>query len=91
MRDRFRQLIGSNIIYVTSQCICLMQCPNCNVNFHPQMFAAPIGQNKDNRTLAVYYQICPSCKEAIVGVKTLKPYQSLPISYDTEDLSLLHK
>ena len=53
-----------------------MECPSCNTNFHPQMWNFPIGLNKDNKQMYVYYQVCPSCKDAIVGVKVPKEGQS---------------
>ena len=49
-----------------------MECPNCKTSFHPQMWNFPIGLNKENKQAYVYYQICPNCKDAIVGIKTPK-------------------
>lgn len=68
-----------------------MECPNCNVNFHPQMFNATVGQNKNKEWVFVYYQICPKCIEPIIGVKVAKKGEWLPSRYDTEGLVLLHK
>ena len=39
----------------------------------------------------VYNQVCPSCKEAIVGTKVPKEGQFICYPNDTERLVLLHK
>ncbi len=46
-----------------------MLCPTCQMNFHPQMSNVFIGKNARNNGIFVYYQICPECKEPIVGIK----------------------
>lgn len=39
------------------------------VSFHPQMNIMPIGVKKNGNTIYLYYQICPECGEAVVGLK----------------------
>jgi hypothetical protein len=68
-----------------------MECPNCKSNFHPQMWNFPIGLNKDNKQVYVYYQICPSCKDAVVGIKTPKEGKLICYPHDVEGLILLYK
>lgn len=51
----------------------------------------PVGLNKENKQVYVYYQICPSCKDAIVGIKTPKEGSFICYPNDTEGLILLHK
>ena len=64
---------------------------NCGVNFHPQMWNFPIGLNKDNKQMYVYYQVCPSCKDAIIGVKVPSEGKTFCYPNDVEGLVLLHK
>ena len=68
-----------------------MECPSYKTNFHPQMWNAPIGLNKDGKQMYVYYQVCPSCKDAIVGVKVPQGGKFICYPNDTEGLVLLHK
>jgi hypothetical protein len=65
-----------------------MERPNCNNNFHPQMWNFPVGLNKDNKQVYVYYQICPSCKDAIIGIKVPTEGQFICYPNDTGDLIL---
>jgi len=46
-----------------------MLCPICQMNFHPQMNNVFIGKNGRNNGVFLYYQICPECKEPIIGIK----------------------
>ncbi len=55
------------------------------------MWNAPIGLNKDGKQMYVYYQVCPSCKDAIVGVKVPQEGKFICYPNDTEGLVLLHK
>jgi hypothetical protein len=55
------------------------------------MWNFPVGVNKDNKQVYGYYQICPSCKDAIVGIKVPKEGQFICYPNDTEGLILLHK
>jgi hypothetical protein len=55
------------------------------------MWNFPIGLNKENRQVYVYYQICPNCKDAIVGIKTPKEGSFICYPNDTEGLILLHR
>lgn len=55
------------------------------------MWNFPIGLNKDNNQVYVYYQICPNCKDAFVGIKTLKESKFICYPHDVEGLILLHK
>ena len=55
------------------------------------MWNFPIGLNKENKQVYVYYQIYPNCKDAIVGIKTPKEGSFICYPNDTEGLILLHK
>lgn len=46
-----------------------MQCPNCKVNFHPQLKCQFMGQNRTGLAVALYWQTCPSCDKFIVCLK----------------------
>jgi hypothetical protein len=46
-----------------------MLCPTCQMNIHPQMSNVFIGKNGRNSGVFIYYQICPECKEPVVGIK----------------------
>lgn len=46
-----------------------MQCPNCKVNFHPQIKYQYMGQNKAGLACALYWQTCPLCDKFIVYLK----------------------
>ena len=63
-----------------------MECPNCKSKFHPQMTNRFMGEDKDKQAVYVFYQLCPSCKEPIIGMKRGKP---LMLASDTEGLTLL--
>jgi hypothetical protein len=39
----------------------------------------------------VYYQVCPSCKDAIIGVKVPSEGKTFCYPNDVEGLVLLHK
>ena len=47
----------------------MLICPICQTNFHPHMNNSIVGKNARNYTIFVYYQICPECKEPIIGIK----------------------
>jgi hypothetical protein len=46
-----------------------LACPNCQTIFVPQMLTHLMGSNTRGMYVFVYYQLCPNCKEPIVGVK----------------------
>ena len=48
-----------------------------------------IGSNSRGMNVFVYYQMCPVCKEPVVGVRELKDL--LALSIDVQDLTLLTK
>jgi hypothetical protein len=48
-----------------------------------------IGQNADGINLFAYFQMCPECKQPIVGVKETSSYY--PLDSDVEGLTLLTK
>jgi hypothetical protein len=64
-------------------------CSNCQTSFVPQMRTQLIGTNTRGMYVFVYYQLCPKCKEPIVGVKEQKDLVALNI--DIKDLTLLRK
>ena len=47
----------------------MLTCPICQSKFHPHMNNSIVGKNARNNTIFVYYQICPECKEPIIGIK----------------------
>jgi hypothetical protein len=66
-----------------------MICPNCQTNFYPQMHTQLIGSNSRDMNVFIYYQMCPECKEPVVGVRELKDL--LALSIDVQELTLLTK
>jgi hypothetical protein len=66
-----------------------LRCANCQTTFVPQMRTQLMGSNTRGMYVFVYYQLCPNCKEAIVGVKEQKDLAALNI--DIKDLTLLTK
>jgi len=50
-----------------------------------------MGLKKDSKQVYVYYQICPNCKDAIMGIKTPNEGSFICYPIDTESLILLHK
>ena len=46
-----------------------MICSTCQTTFHPHMTNLLIGKNGRNNNVFIYYQICPECREPIVGIK----------------------
>jgi hypothetical protein len=66
-----------------------VECSYCQTNFYPQMRTQLIGSNLRGMNVFVYYQLCPKCKEPIVGVRELKDL--LALSIDVQDLTLLTK
>lgn len=47
----------------------MLTCPTCQNKFHPHMNNSIVGKNVRNNTIFVYYQICPECREPIIGIK----------------------
>ena len=47
----------------------MLTCPTCQTKFHPHMNNSIVGKNARNNTIFVYYQICPECREPIIGIK----------------------
>ena len=66
-----------------------LTCANCRTVFVPQMRTQLMGSNTKGLYVFVYYQLCPNCKEPIVGVKEQKDLDTLNI--DIKDLILLTK
>jgi hypothetical protein len=66
-----------------------MKCPNCKKDFHHQMRTQLMGSNTRGMYVFVYYQLCPNCKEPIVGVKEQEDLDASNI--DIKDLTLLTK
>jgi hypothetical protein len=48
-----------------------------------------IGQNANNINVLAYFQMCPECKQPIVGVKETSSHY--PLDSDVEGLTLLTK
>jgi transposase len=67
----------------------VMECPNCQTSFYPQLHTQLIEINSRGMNVSVYYQMCPECKEPAVGVRELKDL--LALSIDVQDLTLLTK
>jgi hypothetical protein len=66
-----------------------MECPNCQTSFYPPMHTQLVGSNSRRMNVFVDYQMCPECKEPVVGVRELKDL--LALSIDVQDLTLLTK
>jgi hypothetical protein len=66
-----------------------LKCTNCQTIFVPQMRTQLMGSNTRGMYVFVYYQLCPSCKEPIVGVKEQNDIDALNI--DIKDLTFLTK
>ncbi len=66
-----------------------MECPNCKVELHPQMFTGLIGVNSRGRPVWVFYEMCPKCKEPIVGYRQQRENEWIIAGYDVEGLSIL--
>ena len=66
-----------------------LTCANCQTIFVPQMRTQLMGSNSRGMYVFVYYQLCPKCKEPIVGVKEQEDLDALNI--DIKDLTLLTK
>jgi hypothetical protein len=50
-----------------------LTCPSCNVSFFPQFFQQVVGFKKGRLdSVHIYYQLCPSCDEPIIGYKEIK-------------------
>jgi hypothetical protein len=66
-----------------------LACPSCQTIFVPQMRTQLLGTNTRGMYVFVYYQLCPNCKELVIGVKEQKDLDALNI--DIKDLILLIK
>jgi hypothetical protein len=62
-----------------------MKCPTCDISFFPDMQFSAIGRNGRKEYVYVYYQMCPECKEPIIGLKEGSP------SGSTEHMTILRK
>lgn len=58
-----------------------MKCLSCGVSFDPQMHQNLIGRNANTNLVYVYFQMCPECKQPIVGVKEITTNSSM-LDYD---------
>ncbi|MGA9150735.1 MAG: hypothetical protein WBZ36_09160 [Candidatus Nitrosopolaris sp.] len=47
----------------------LLKCPNCKINFHPQLKYAYMGQNRAGVAGALYWQTCPGCDKFLVCIR----------------------
>jgi len=52
---------------------------------------AYIGTNTNNVNIYVYFQLCPECKEPIIGVREQRKDEIYPLSIDIQGLALLTK
>jgi len=66
-----------------------MKCPACQVSFHPQTHNTLVGTNTNNANVYVYFQICPDCKEPVIGTKEAKEDEFFLLASDVQDLILL--
>ena len=66
-----------------------LTCANCQTIFVPQMRTQLMGSNTRGMYVFVYYQLCPKCKEHIVGVKEQEDLDAM--NTDIKDLTLLKK
>ena len=64
-----------------------MKCLSCKENFHPQMYNLWMGINSKNQYVHLYYQMCPNCKNPIIGIK--ESNKVMEFSVDTDDVKLL--
>lgn len=55
-----------------------MKCLSCSTNFHPQMGFHFLGFSKRQNSIYVYYQLCPSCNEAVVGLYETQKTEYMP-------------
>jgi tetrahydromethanopterin S-methyltransferase subunit E len=61
----------SYIIYVSQITLLSMvdiACPSCQIHFHAQMLPLPMGLDKNMKNVYLHYQLCPKCKEPVVGI-----------------------
>jgi phage terminase large subunit GpA-like protein len=66
-----------------------MICPTCQTNFYPHMNNVLIGKNRKNNSVFAYYQMCPECKEPILGIKESMKGEVYLNPNDVERLVLL--
>jgi len=48
-----------------------------------------VGTNANNANVYVYFQICPDCKEPVIGTKEAKKDEFFLLASDVQDLILL--
>jgi hypothetical protein len=53
--------------------------PSCQTIFVLQMRTQLLGTNTRGMYVFVYYQLCPNCKEPVIGVKEQKDLDALNI------------
>ena len=68
----------------------MLICPICQNKFHPHMNNSIVGKNARNNTIFVYYQICPECKEPIIGIKESIKGEIYLNPNDVENLVLIN-
>lgn len=71
-----------------------MKCLSCDNHFHPQMGFHFLGFNKRQNSIYVYYQLCPSCNEPVIGTYETQKLEFMPpVSSDdiNNKVSLLKK
>ena len=66
-----------------------MICPTCQTNFYPHMNNVLIGKNGINNSVFAYYQMCPECREPILGIKESMKGEVYLNPNDVERLVLL--
>ena len=64
-----------------------LTCANCQTIFVPHMRTQLRGSNTKGMYVFTYYQLCPNCKEPIVGVKEQEDLDAM--NNDIEDLTVL--
>lgn len=64
-----------------------MKCPSCKENFHPQMNNHFIGMNSKKKYVFVYFQMCPACKNPVLGTK--ESDKGFLLNSETDDIQLL--
>jgi len=46
-------------------------CQTYEANFHPYTNNAVIEKNRKSNNVFIYYQMCPECREPVIGIKEL--------------------
>ena len=62
-----------------------MQCPHCNINFHPQFFKSNALYDTKSRVHEIHSQLCPNCQDLIIGVYVYKFGQGKIVTTDNAE------